>query len=74
MTVMGDEVMERRRGVSRVVKKLDNEDDRVQALHEYLGIELTDVQKRSILGTVSQLRSSAIKAKADIGAEVKAET
>jgi len=56
MTIMGDEVKERRRGVSKVVKKLDNENERVQALRDYLGIELTDVQKRSILGTVSQLR------------------
>jgi len=56
MTIMGDEVKERRHGVSKVVKKLNNEDERVQALREYLGIELTDVQKRSILRTVSQLR------------------
>jgi len=56
MTIMGDEVKERRHGVSKVVKKLNDEDDRVQALREYLGIELTEVQKRSILGTVSQLR------------------
>jgi len=56
MTIMGDEVKERRRGVSKVVKKLNDEDERVQALRDYLGIELTDVQKRSILGTVSQLR------------------
>jgi len=56
MTIMGDEVKERRRGVSKLVKKLNNEDERVQALREYLGIELTDVQKRGILGTMSQLR------------------
>jgi len=56
MTIMGDEVKERRHGVSKVVKKLEDETERVQALRDYLGIELTDVQKRSILGTVSQLR------------------
>lgn len=56
MTVMGNEVKERRRGVCRIVKKLEDENERVQALREYLGIELGDVQKRSILGTVAQLR------------------
>jgi len=55
-TIMNDELKERRYGVSRVMEKLNNDTERVQALREYLGIELTDVQKRSILGTVSQLR------------------
>jgi arylamine N-acetyltransferase len=56
ITIMGDEVKMRMYGESRVIKKLENEDDRVQALREFLRIELNEVQKRSILGTVSQLR------------------
>lgn len=49
------EVKKRVNGVAERVLTCKSEEDRVEALKEYFGIELTDVEKASISGMVSQI-------------------
>ena len=56
--IMGDELKERRRKVTAVLKKFTCEDDRIDALKEHFGVEITKEQKTRVESGIAAIKKA----------------